>query len=422
MTNQYDIERNGLKCTLSVIIPRENVVKVYKSELNKLCQKARVNGFRKGRLSPRAAEQRFGQGLSEQICQQFHQDGFDEGIKQHELHVAGGVDLKEGGFNKDKSYEFAVHFECLPTVDQEALKKIKLKRTVCPVNDELTDTEIARMLKDHPTYQPVKRKSKNQDQVVMDFKGYVDGEIFDNGVADDFEYVIGSGRLLPEFDKGLVGVVKDEVLNIDVVFPDDYHAKEMAGKAAQFTVTVKDVRSPKKAMVNQDFFKKVNSQAQDEETFKQEIKDRLTAEVAELTRADLVEQLKVAMGKAFKFDLPECMASAEESRLADKDLSASEIKKKIEQNVTSSIIYQAVMQSNDLKVSEKDMQEFVGKMSLPYMEKSQFIQWYLSDEKRAQQAAGLALEEKIVDHILEAVKYADKEVTYSQLKKLNKES
>lgn len=422
MNNSYELEQNGLKCKLKVGITKDKVSHAYHNELKEICKKAQIKGFRPGKLPERIAEQRFGAQLISQIQQQFHEEAFKEGLEKHKLEVAGDVSLDNGMLEKAGPYNFAISFECLPEIDVNKVEGIKLNRSVCKVNEKLVDDEIKTLKDQYPEYKAVKRKSKKDDQVVMDFEGFIDGKPFENGSAKSFEYVVGSGKLLPEFDKKLVGVSKGDDLEIDLVFPDDYHAKEMVGKKANFKVTLHDVMQPKSPELNKGFFEKVGSDAKDLEAFKKQRQDKIQAEIDEDVRNLAVETLKETIVKKFKFDLPESMLAQEIKRLESQEADEKKRKKKAGEHLMVSLIFKAVMKAHDIQLDEDRFRNFLTKMSGPYAQNPEFIQWYMSDENRRQQIAALVLEEQIIDHILSKAVFTDKEIEYTKLKDKTKES
>ena len=421
MNNTYELEQNGLMCRINVTIPKEKVSQTYSTELNKICQNAQVKGFRKGRLNVGAAQQMFGSKLELQLQQQFQQDALQEALEDHKVEVAGSLDLEDGSFQKNDAYHFVLKFERIPDVDVKPLENIKLPRLVAKVDEKLLADDLADLKKKHPSYEEVKRKSKNDDQVIMDFEGFVGEKAFENGSAKDFEYIVGSGKLLPEFDKALIGVKKDDELDLNVSFPEDYHGKEMAGKKALFKVRVHAVKGPKEPKMNDEFFAKVGSQHKDLEAFDKERAERLQAEVDEMSRNIVVAELKKSIGKLVKADLPKSLLDPELERLSASEPDEKKRLAQAESNVLASIVFKIIVKENNIQLDENRFKDFLTRMSGPYAQNPEFVKWYMSDENRRRQVAALVLEEQIIDHILAKAVFTDKEIEYNKLKEKTKE-
>ena len=185
------------------------------------------------------------------------------------------------------------------------------------MTDEDISEELAEFKEQHPTWKSVKRAAKNKDRVSIDYTGYIDDEVFEGGQAEKYEYVVGSAGLLKEIDESLVGKKATDAYSVDVVFPEEYHAKHLAGKSAKFAILVHEVCSPKAPAMDETFFKAAGAKATDEKAFLEELKQSKEKEVGYLLARVKKDQCFDFLKKHFTFDVPQAMLEEETKRLGD---------------------------------------------------------------------------------------------------------
>ena len=245
----------GLERRLTISVPADSIDSAVKSRLQQLAKTQRINGFRPGKVPVSVIKKRFGQAVRQEIAGEAMQQNFYQAVVQEKLNPAGmpSFELKKDVDGED--LEFVASFEIYPELEVKDIEKIKLEKPVVDIKDEDLENMMETLRKQHADWKEVKRKAKKDDRVTINFVGTIDGEEFEGGKAEDFPLELGKGRMIPGFEKPLVGAKKGEEVVSDVTFPDDYHAENLKGKAAQFTINVTKVEGLSLPKVDADFAK-----------------------------------------------------------------------------------------------------------------------------------------------------------------------
>jgi trigger factor len=338
-------------------------------------------------------------------------------------------DWKEGD---DVNVE--ISYEKLPEIDDVDFSKIKLERLVVKADKDAVK-EALDSLAESPqavTFEAKKGAAKDGDQVVMDFVGKVDGEAFEGGSAEDYPLVLGSNSFIPGFEDGLLKVKAGDEKDVEVTFPEDYQAAHLAGKTAVFTCTIKEVKGPKKPKVDDDLAKKFG--AEDLDTLKAQITDRLEAEYAGASRAVAKRGLLDVLDKKVKFDLPQALVDAEANSIAhqlwheenpdvhdhnhDKIEPTKEHVKLAERRVKLGLLLADIGQKAKVKVTDQEMTQAIMNQARQYPgQERQFFEFVQQNAQFRQQLQAPLFEDKVVDYIFEQAAVKDKEVSKDDLQK-----
>jgi trigger factor len=338
-------------------------------------------------------------------------------------------DWKEGD-----DIEVAMSYEALPEIPETDLSKIKLEKMVVKAEDKAIEEALGNLAQNAQNFEDRKKgsKAKDGDQVVIDFVGKVDDVAFQGGSAEDFPLVLGSGQFIPGFEDQLVGVKAGEEKAVEVTFPEAYGNAELAGKAAVFDVTVKAVKEPKPAPIDDELAKKFG--AEDLETLKGQIAERLEAEYAGAARAVMKRALLDALDKAVSFDLPPSLVEAEANQIAhqlwheenpdvhghdhDKIEPTEEHTKLAERRVRLGLLLADIGQKAEVEVSDAEMTQAVMNQARQYPgQERQFFEFVQQNAQMRQQIQAPLFEDKVVDHIFEQVSVKEKEVSKDKLQK-----
>lgn len=395
-----------------------------------------MKGFRKGKVPMALLRKQYGQRLLGEAMQ----DAIDGALNSH-LESSGhrpaaqptmkmtNEDWKEGD-----DVHVEVIYETLPDVPDVDFKKIKLERLVVKADEASVTEALENLAKTAQNFEDRKKgsKAKDGDQVVIDFVGKVDGEAFEGGSAEDYPLVLGSNSFIPSFEAGLVGVKAGEEKDVDVTFPENYGAENLAGKAAVFTCTVKAVKEPKAAEINDDLAKQFG--AEDLAALKGQISERLEAEYTGASRAVAKRALLDALDKVAKFDLPASLVEAEASQIAHQlwheenpdhhghDHGAiettAEHTKLAERRVKLGLLLADVGQKAEIKVTDAELTQAVMNQARQYPgQEREFFDFVQKNAQFRQQLQAPIFEDKVVDHIFAEAKVAEKEVSKDALQK-----
>jgi len=368
------------------------------------------------------------------------QDAIDGALNSH-LETSGHrpaaqpeIKMTNEAWKEGDDVHVEVVYETLPDVPEVDFKKIKLERMVVKADEGSVTEALENLAKTAQNFEDRKKgsKAKDGDQVVIDFVGKVDGEAFEGGSAEDYPLVLGSNSFIPGFEAGLVGVKAGDEKDVDVTFPENYGAENLAGKAAVFTCTVKAVKEPKAAEINDELAKQFG--ADDLAALKGQISERLEAEYTGASRAVAKRALLDQLDKAAKFDLPASLVEAEANQIAHQlwheenpdhhghDHGAIETtdehKKLAVRRVKLGLLLADVGQKAEIKVSDAELTQAVMNQARQYPgQEREFFDFVQKNAQFRQQLQAPIFEDKVIDHIFAEAKVAEKEVSKDALQK-----
>ncbi|APE43840.1 trigger factor [Sulfitobacter alexandrii] len=395
-----------------------------------------MKGFRKGKVPLALLKKQFGQRVMGEAMQEsidgamnehFEKTG-DRPAMQPEVKMTN-EDWKEGD-----DVEVSMTYEALPEIPEVDLSKIKLEKLVVKADDAAIDEALANLAENAQDFKSRKKgaKAKDGDQVVMDFVGKVDGEAFEGGAAEDYPLVLGSNSFIPGFEEQLVGVKAGEEKTVTVNFPENYQAEHLKGKEATFDCTIKDVKEPVAAEINDELATKFG--AEDLDALKKQIAKRLEAEYAGASRAVMKRGLLDELDKMVSFDLPPSLVEAEAGQIAHQlwhednpDVqghdhpeieTTDEHKKLAERRVRLGLLLAEIGQKAEVQVSDAEMTQAIMNQARQYPgQERQFFEFVQQNQQMQQQLRAPLFEDKVVDHIAEQAKVDEKEISKDELQK-----
>ena len=427
---------DGLKRGYNITVTAAELDAKVNEKLAEAAPEIEMKGFRKGKVPMALLKKQFGQRLLGEAMQEtvdgamnkHFEDSGDRPAMQPKVEMTN-EDWKEGD-----DIEVAMSYEALPEIPETDLSKIKLEKMVVKADDKAIEEALGNLAQNAQNFEDRKKgsKAKDGDQVVIDFVGKVDDVAFQGGSAEDFPLVLGSGQFIPGFEDQLVGVKAGEEKAVEVTFPEAYGNAELAGKAAVFDVTVKAVKEPKPAPIDDELAKKFG--AEDLETLNGQIAERLEAEYAGAARAVMKRALLDALDKAVSFDLPPSLVEAEANQIAhqlwheenpdvhghdhDKIEPTEEHTKLAERRVRLGLLLADIGQKAEVEVSDAEMTQAVMNQARQYPgQERQFFEFVQQNAQMRQQIQAPIFEDKVVDHIFEQVSVKEKEVSKDKLQK-----
>ena len=426
----------GLKRAYQLIITAQELDEKVNEKLVEAQPEIEMKGFRKGKVPMALLKKQFGQRLLGEAMQEsidgkmnahFETTG-DRPAMQPQVKMTN-EDWKEGD---DVEVELA--YEKLPEIPAVDLAAIKLEKMVVKAAEADIDEALASLAENAQSFEDRKKgsKAKDGDQVVLDFVGRVDGEAFDGGAADDFPLVLGSGQFIPGFEEQLVGVKAEEEKDVTVTFPEEYGAAELAGKEAVFSCTIKAVKAPKAAEIDDELAKRYG--AEDLAALKAQVTERLEAEYAGAARAVTKRALLDALDETVSFDLPPSLVEAEASQIAhqlwhdehpdehghnhDHIEATDEHKKLAERRVKLGLLLAELGQKAEITVTDAEMTQAIMNQARQYPgQERAFFDFVQQNAQVRQQIQAPIFEDKVVDHIFEGATVTEKEVSKEELEK-----
>jgi trigger factor len=427
----------GLKRGYTITVTAAELDAKVQEKLIEAQPEIEMKGFRKGKVPMAILRKQFGTRLLSDAMQ----DAIDGAMKSHfdatgdrpamqpEVRMVGGETWSEG---QDVVVEMS--YEALPAIPEIDSTAITLDRLVVKADDGAVDEALKNLAETAQVFEDRKKgsKAKDGDQVVIDFKGSVDGELFEGGTAEDYPLVLGSNSFIPGFEAQLVGAKAGDEVTVNVSFPETYGAKHLAGKAAVFACTVKAVKAPKAAEIDDEMAKKYGAESL--EALKGQIAQRLEAEYTGASRAVLKRALLDQLDAMVKFDLPAKLVEAEANQIAhqlwheenpevhDHNHGAveptDEHKKLAERRVRLGLVLAEVGRRAEITVSDAEMTQAVLAAARQYPgQERQFFEFVQKNPQMQQQLRAPVFEDKVVDHIVAGAKVSEKTATKDDLQK-----
>ena len=427
----------GLKRGYSITIEASELEAKVNEKLEEARPEVEMKGFRKGKVPMPLLKKQFGQRILGEAMQEavdgamsehFEKSG-DRPALQPEVTMVDGETWKEGD-----DVNVTMSYEALPEIPEVDLSKIELERLVAKADDASVDEALANLAETAQDYNDRKKgsKAKDGDQVVMDFVGKVDGEAFEGGSAEDYPLALGSNSFIPGFEEQLVGVKAGEEKAVTVSFPDDYQAEHLKGKEAVFDCTIKDVKEPVAAEVNDELAKKFGSD--DLDVLKGQISERLEAEYTGASRAVMKRGMLDQLDKLVSFDLPPSLVEAEAGQIAHQlwheenpdveghdhaEVEATEEHTKLaSRRVRLGLLLAELGQKAKVEVTDAEMTQAIMAQARQYPgQERQFFEFIQQNAQMQQQLRAPLFEDKVIDHLFEQATVSEKEVSKEDLQK-----
>ena len=413
---QVSIEsQEGLERVLNISVPADRVDSEVDNRVKNYAKKARIDGFRPGKVPVNVIKQKMGGALRDEVVADVIKETVFDAIKDQEFEIAGFPKIDEPKVNEPgKALEYSVKVEVLPEVELKTLEGQEIEKYEAEISDADVDSTIEKMRKQHATWQDADRACQKDDQTVIDFLGKIDGEAFEGGEGTDFNLVLGSGSMIPGFEDGIMGMKVDETKVIDVTFPEEYHSEKLAGKAATFDITLKKVQEPVLPEVNEEFIKKFNSEGTMDE-FKAKVRETMVKELKNHILSDYKMAVTDKMVEVHDVMLPQVMIQEEIGRLRNQtmqqfgytgnetanlpNLPDEMFKSQAEKRVVLGLIMSKVIESKQLKAEPDMVKAKVEELAADYDDSQQVIDWYYGDNKRLNQIEAIVLEEAVIEEM-----------------------
>ncbi|SCC71220.1 trigger factor [Acinetobacter albensis] len=428
---------SGVARRLNVSVPTSRVNEQFEARLKRTAKTAKINGFRPGKVPLNVVRREYGAGIYQEVVNDVIRDTVFEAIQQEKINAVGmpNIDKVE---NKDDALVYEATVEVYPEVEVSAFDALEVERKSSEVNDKDVDQMIENLQKQRAAWAETKGMAKKDMQVTFDFEGTVDGEKFEGGTAEDFKLVLGSGRMIPGFEDGIVGMKKGEEKVIDVTFPEDYQAENLAGKAAQFKITVKLVEKQKLPEIDAEFLKIFGlTEEEGVEKLKADVRKNMDREVKNGLRNQVKSATFDALVAANEVEVPESMlaqeidrqrqqmiqqftqqfgaqgAQAFDSSMLPDDL----FKEQAEKAVKLGVLVSKVLADSKIEVDPTRVEAYINDMASSYEDPTEVIEYFKNDKQQRAQIEAVVLEDQIVDHILASAKVTDTAVSYEELLK-----
>lgn len=409
---------DGLKRRLTLNLDATAVEAEIKKRLAKVARTVRMDGFRPGKAPLAMVSARYGGEVRGEVLGEQLHDRFFNGVQEAGIKVAGYPRFEAAGAD---GHAFHATFEVFPEIAPGDLGQIKINRPVATVSDADIDRTLEVLRKQRLHYQSVDRPAQKGDRVHVDYRGTVDGEVFPGGEGKDLPVVLGEGRTLPEFEGALDGMAAGSAKTFNVTFPDDYFAKDLAGKTAEFSVSVGSVHAPHLPELDESFATSLGIK-EGVTQLRDEVGANLGREVARRIQARVKEQVMDGLLQVTSFEVPESLVQQEQQdmlnhavndlkqrgmRDQDIKLTADLFTAQAKRRVSLGLLLAELARQNGIKADVDRVRAKVEEFSKSYEDPSEVVTWYYSDPKRLAEVESLVLEDALVDWVLERAQVSD---------------
>ena len=419
-----------LERRIDMAVPMAEIEKQVEQRLRKMARTVKMSGFRPGKVPFKMVQQHYGDQARSEAIGEAVEKAFGEAVRSQNLRVAGYPRIEPKGGEEQGQLEFSAVFEIYPEVRLNGVAEREIERPQIEVGEAEVDKTIEVLRKQRTTFSPAARAAASGDRVTIDFTGRLNGEVFQGGQASDYPVVLGEGRMLPDFEKGIVGLNAGERRTFDLTFPEDYQVKELAGKQVSFEVTLKGLEAPQLPAVDAAFAKSLGIEDGDTAKMRAEIRANLESEVGKRIRARVKEQAMQALLDANPLDVPkvlieqeaESMAEAARQDLANRGMDiknmpvdASWFGAQAERRVKLGLIIAEAVKQNSLQAKPEQVRALIDEQAQSYEQPEEVVRWYYSQPQRLAQVEALAIEENVVSWVVANAKTADKVVAFDEL-------
>jgi trigger factor len=424
---QVSVESTGtLERRMEVQVPAAQIEKAVDERLQKLSRTVRLKGFRPGKVPVKVVRQQFGQQVRQEVLGDVVQSSFAEAVVQEKLTPAGGPRIEpidfEGG-----DLKYRAVFEIVPQIQLANVETLDIVRPTAEVSDGDVDAMIQNLREQRPTYVNADREARDTDRVTVDFSGTIDGEAFEGGAGEDIPIVLGAGRMLADFEAGLQGVRAGEQKTIELTFPQNYATQALAGRKAQFAVSVKSVEERVLPELDDAFCKSYGVEEGGIERLREEVRENMGRELLDAVRARLKKQVMDGLLAANPIELPKTMVDAQVRELqidAARRVGARDASQipppdafmdAARRRVALTLLVGEVIKIANIQVNQAQVQARFQELAQQYPDAGQAVEQYRTNPQMRRQMEAAVLEDQVVDWVLERARISENPSTFKEL-------
>ena len=400
-------------------------------ELKKAQRRVKIDGFRPGKAPLKMVAQMYGAGIQNDVLNDLAQQAFNKVAQEQNLRIAAVTKIEpvEGEESAD-ALKVAFTYETFPEIKIGDLSALNIEKVSAEVGDKEVDDTVEILRKQRTRYNRVERAAQNGDRVIIDFEGKIDGVPFDGGSAKNYPFVLGQGQMLPEFEKGILGMKEDESKDVEVSFPEDYHGKDVAGKTAVFTITVHNVAEATLPEVDEVFARALGIADGDVAKMRAEVQKNVAREVKRRLNAQNTDAVMKALRAAYTFPLPQAFVKDEAHRLSeemkqnlvkqgldanDLQLPAEMFNERAQERVALGLLLPEIVEKHNLKATEEQIKNIITEFADSYEDPQEVIDWYFADSSRLAGVSNMAVESNVVDFVLGKAKVTEKKLSFDEV-------
>jgi trigger factor len=422
-----------LERKIVLTLPVATIQSEVDARLKRLARTTRMDGFRPGKVPLSVVAQRHGYAVQYEVLNDKVGEAFATAANEAQLRVAGQPKITEKEESPEGQLAFDAVFEVFPDVKIADLSDAEVERVSADVGDEAIDKTIDILRKQRRTFsqRPQEEGAQDGDRVTVDFEGKIDGETFQGGKAEAFQFLVGEGQMLKEFEDAVRGLKAGESKTFPLAFPEDYHGKDVAGKQADFLVTLKKVEAAHLPEVDGELARSLGIEDGTVEALRADIKKNLEREVKFRVLARNKQAVMEALVSKAELDIPKASVQSELERMVEgaradlkqrgiKDADKAPIPDEVfrpqaERRVRLGLVVAELVRANDLHAKPEQVKAHIDEMSASYERPEDVVRWYYGDKNRLAEVEAVVVENNVTDFVLGKAKVTDKSVAFDEL-------
>ena len=427
---QVSIETNeGLKRKMTIAIPGERVETAVNARLQETAKTIQLKGFRKGKVPFKVVKTKFGEGVRQEVIGELMNQSYFEALNQESLKPAGQPQIEAGNMKEGEDFEFSAVFEVYPEVELPDFSKIEEVTLHAEIGDSDVDEMIETLRQQRQTWEKVDRAAQENDMVNIDFVGKKNGKEFEGGQMTGTNLELGSGRMIPGFEEGILDRKIGESFTLDLQFPEQYHNEELAGQAVQFDIKLNSVSNQILPEADEEFFRSFGVEEGGEGAFREEIINNMTREMKTTSRKKFKNKIVDAVIELVDIALPEALIMAEVEQLkyqafqqmgGNKEVDLSMLpdepfQEQAGRRVILGLVLGEVIQQQKLQAEPARVRESVEELASTYESPDDVINWYYGNKEQLAAIESAVLEDQVFDYIIEQASITDEQVSYKEI-------
>jgi trigger factor len=417
---------SGLERRLEVAVPGEQVANEVDQRLKRLARTAKIKGFRPGKVPYAVVRQQFGSQVHAEAISDLMQSTFAEAVTREKLRPAGGPRIEPINVEPGAELRYAAVFEVMPDIQLKPFDALSLERSTAQIADADVDAMLENMRRQRPVFSEVTRAAHADDRLTIDFEGRIDGVVFQGGKGEGMQVVLGQHRILPELEDALAGMSVGESKDVPATFPEDYGAKAVAGKQAEFTLKVTRVEEQSLPAVDEEFAKQYGVAEGGVAALRSEVRKSMEREAAEASRSRLRDQLFDVLYRDNPLQVPRTLVDEQVTELQQQmtrrmgaEGAASQPREAYEEparrRVALGLIVGEIVRNQQLKLDRARVDERLAAMVAQYPDPEAVRRQYLGSRAAMEQIESAVLEDQALDWVVSQAKLNDKPVSFAEL-------
>jgi trigger factor len=414
---------------MAVAVPSDRVETAVTARLQEAAGTVNLKGFRKGKVPFKVVKSRFGKSVRQDVAGELINQCYFDALTQEQLKPAGQPTIEPGKLEEGEDLTFTATFEVYPDVSLPDFSALEVERLGADIGDADIDEMIETLRQQRQTWETVERAAADKDRVNMDYKGKLEGEEFAGGSAAGTDLILGSERMIPGFEDGLIGKSAGDIFTLHLSFPEEYHNAELAGKSVEFDIVVNSVSEQVLPAIDEEFFKSFGVEEGGVEAFREEVSNNMTRELKSASRNKLKAQVMDKLVGMVDIQVPAALVTNELGQLKaqalqqmggganlDPNMLPDELfSEQATRRVTLGLVLGEVMQVENLSADPARVRETIEELAATYESPEEVINWYYGNQEQLSAIESSVVEDQVFDFILEKAKVTDKTVSYQEV-------